>query len=418
MFHDMYADFQQDTLENGLSIYSKEWPDVNWFYSGVVVHAGAREDPPGREGLAHVVEHLVGENIDGLTFLQLEKRFEELGGWGSFGSTSYLATNYTFHFPAHTSPIHEALTLFGKMLLAGQITHQIEEEKVIVSREYHRRYEHDQSRTWELQGRHFLFEGHLRLQSFHAAIGILHEFMASTAQELQAFYERYYVPHNLSLVCIGPFPKHTLFQLLRETPFSMSKSGKRSSIPPAFAPQPPHKHETIIQLSEFSTLSAAQADLTYEWVVPLHFTRYSVRIFCDLIEKLLTEELRYKRGITYTVDVDYEFWQDCRTLHIHIEIPPERRAMVQDLLWQVLGSLPQAEEKFLAAKQERINCIYRMDYSGYDLLQAAMADLAYYQRLISFTEELHQWEQTTFQHVLELADYLTPERHFCFLLQP
>jgi predicted Zn-dependent peptidase len=418
MFHDLYANFQQETLENGLTVYSKEWPNVNWFYTGVIVHAGAREDPPGREGLAHLVEHLVSENLDDLTFPQLEKRFEELGGWASFGSTSYLATRYKFHFPACTDSILEALTLFGKMLLTEKITRQIEEEKRIVSREYHRRYEHDHSRVWELQGRPFLFEGHHRLQSFHAAIGILHEFMASTAQEIQAFYDRYYVPHNISLVCIGPFTRHALFQLLQETPFSMSKPGKRSSIPPAFLPRQPQRHETTIELSAFSTLSAARAEMTYEWVVPLHFTRYSVRIFCDLIEKVLTEELRYKRRITYTVDVDYENWQDCRTLHIHIEIPPDVRAMVQDLLWHVLGELHQAEEKFLAAKQERINCIYRMDYSGYDLLQSALADLECYHRLISFTEELLQWEQVTFQHVLDLAEYLTPEKHFCFILQP
>ncbi|GCE32161.1 hypothetical protein KDA_76450 [Dictyobacter alpinus] len=418
MFHDLYANFYQDTLENGLSVYSKEWPNVNWFYSGVVIHAGVKEDPPGREGLAHLLEHLVGENVGDFTFSQLENRFEELGGWGSFGSTSYLATNYKFHLPAQTNSIREALTLFGKMVLMGTITRQIEEEKAVVVREYYREYEHEHARTWDMQGRPFLFEGHSRLQTYHSALGVLNEFLQCTAEELQIFYDRYYVPKNISLVCIGPTPRECMLRILQETPFSVSKRGERSSMPNAFSPQPPQRQETIVQLSEFSALAGSQLTLTYEWVVPLRFTKYSVRILCDLLEKMLTEELRYKRRITYTVNVDYEFWQDCRTLHIHIEIPPERRAMVQDLLWQVLGSLPQAEEKFLVAKQERINCIYRMDYSGYDLLQAAMSDLANYQRLISFTEELHQWEQTTFQHLLELADYLTPERHFCFLLQP
>lgn len=56
MFHDSYAGFQYSTLPNGLSLYVQERSDVSWFYTGVVVHAGAKEDSRGREGLAHYVE--------------------------------------------------------------------------------------------------------------------------------------------------------------------------------------------------------------------------------------------------------------------------------------------------------------------------------------------------------------------------
>lgn len=42
MFYDMYADFQKTLLENGLSVYTKEWPNASWFYAGVVTHTGAR----------------------------------------------------------------------------------------------------------------------------------------------------------------------------------------------------------------------------------------------------------------------------------------------------------------------------------------------------------------------------------------
>ena len=89
MFQDLYADFQVVQLANGLSVYAKEWSSASWFYARVVIHAGAREDPPKREGLAHLVEHLIGENIRDLTFSQVQKRFEELGGYGWFGTTSY-----------------------------------------------------------------------------------------------------------------------------------------------------------------------------------------------------------------------------------------------------------------------------------------------------------------------------------------
>src|SRR5579884_561519 len=86
MFHDLYADFHVEHLENGLSLHVKEYPNVSWFYAGVVFHAGAREDPVGRSGLAHLVEHVIGENVHPSTFSQLESAFKALGGSACFGT--------------------------------------------------------------------------------------------------------------------------------------------------------------------------------------------------------------------------------------------------------------------------------------------------------------------------------------------
>src|SRR5579875_390806 len=418
MFYDVYADFRMTTLDNGLTVYSKTWPNASWFYAEVVVHAGAREDPPGREGMAHLVEHLTSENVAGLTFSQITKRFEALGGYGWFGGTSYLATKYTFHLPDERRNIHEALTLFGQMLLQGRLTHKIEEEKMVILREYHRKYEHTLARTWALQGRPFLFEHHPRLKSFASAIGIPDEFLLSTQEQIQAFYDAYYVPKNMSLVCIGAISGPDLLPIVLETPFSLHKAGQRNIIPGAFAPQPPQKHEQVIHTSEFSTLAQSKAVCTFEWVIPLHFTRQCVRMLCDMLEEALTEELRYKRSLTYDVSVDYEYYQDCRTVHVHFEIPPDAVETAKDILWQRLHATFLAQERFLEAKKERMDCIYRMDYSGYDLLEAVTEDLEGYHRLISFTEELQQVERTHFSDVLALADYLTPERAFCFVMLP
>ncbi len=417
-FHDVYTDFQYLTVSNGLPVSIQARPEVSWFYAGFVIHAGAREDPAGRQGLAHVVEHLVGENVNGMTFSQIQKRLGALGGYGCFGKTSYLDTRYYFHVPADQRSIQEALTLFGTMLLLGRLTQKIAEEKSVIVREYHRKYDHQQQRSWNLQGRPFLFEGHPRLQSFHSAIGIDEEFMQSTTQEIQTFYDTYYVPKNMSLICLGQTSVQEVFNLLQQSPFAVQKQGQRNPLPTPFSPHSPQRHEQIIHLSHFSTLALSKAKCTFEWVLPLHFKRQCVRIFGDLLEDQLIEELRYETQLTYHVDVGSEHYQDCRTLHIEFEIPPEALETARGILWQVLTSIFQKEEAFIKIKQETLFCIYRMDYAGFDLLEAAMDDLAGYQRLISFCEEIEAIKQTTFEDMRELSEYLTPERHFCFIVFP
>jgi len=69
-FHDLYAGFQRVILPNGLTLYVQERPEVSWLYAGFVIHAGAREDPASRRGLAHLVEHLVSENVAEMPFLE------------------------------------------------------------------------------------------------------------------------------------------------------------------------------------------------------------------------------------------------------------------------------------------------------------------------------------------------------------
>ena len=354
-----------------------------------------------------------------MTYSQLKKRFEVLGGYGWFGTTGYLSTKYKFHFPNEEHKIQEAFSLFGQMLLMGKLTQNIEEEKSVLLAEYNRKYEHALARSWALQGRPYLFARHPRLSTYDSAIGVLEEFMPCSQEEIQTFYDTYYVPQNMSVVCIGAIPQKILMHILQENPFSIQKLGQRNSLPSPFSVHLPQKHEECIRMSMFSTLILSRASCSFEWVLPLHFTRHCVRIFCDMLEEILIEELRYKRGMTYDVDAGYEYWQDCRTLYIHFEIPPDMVEMAKDIVLQVLGSIPdQAHESFLEAKQEWLRCIYRMDYSGYQLLQATIADLEQHHRLVSFSEEIRGIEQTMFDHVVDLALHLTPERQFCFIVLP
>lgn len=92
--------------------------------------------------------------------------------------------------------------------------------------------------------------------------------------------------------------------------------------------------------------------------------------------------------------------------------------MSKEILWQSLGSVPQLKEQFLADKGARIDRLHMLDLAGHELLNTMMNDLKLYQRLISYTKELGQVEETHFEEIVALAEYLTPERYFCFTKLP
>lgn len=418
-WHDSYTGFHHQTLSNGLTLYVQQRAAVSWFYAGFLIHAGAREDPKGRQGLAHLVERLVGENMDEMSFPELEQRVKTLGGQAAFGSVSYLSSHYHFHLPAEEEAIEEAFALFGRMLLTATISRKIAEEKEVIVREYHHRYSHQQDRAWKLQGRPFLFQEHPSLGSFESAIGLPEEFMQATQQELQHFYDTYYVPRNMSVVVIGPLAVQPLLEMLEESPCATPKAGQRNPLPEPFCPLAAlERQEQVVSLAAWTGLDVSHASLTLEWVIPLAFPRFCVRIFGYLLKELLTEELRARHWLTDEVSTDSEYYQDCRTLRFEVELPADAVSITRDILWQHLRFIRQQEARFRDIKKAVLAILDRLDYSGYDLLDAAMADLQAYHRLIWLSEKRRQVEQTTFEQIVELASYLTPQRQFCFIVRP
>ena len=418
-FHDPYHSIEQMHLLNGLSAYVKQWPSANWLQFGVVIHAGARHDPSNRQGLAHFVEHVLAENVEKYTFLQLKDLFYKFGATVSFGATGYGATTFTMKLPLQNKTVHDALRLFGQMLLCGNLLSGIKHERTIIGREYHDTYPHALSRTWALQGRPYLFTGHPQLRSYDSPLGVLEEVMQSTLGELQDFYDRYYTPANMSIAIMSPLPTEEALALLEHTAFAGYKMGQRIPLPLPFSPQPPLQHEKTILLSDFSQLTYVHAYCTTEWVVPLSFREMSVILFCGLLREALYERLRYSDlALTYEVKVSYLSYQECWTLYVYFEVPPNTVSVSYELLWESLRSVHSMENLFLQRKKVHIDHLCMLDLAGFDLMDRMMEDLEERHSLLSYTDELVQVEQTHLAEVAALATYLTPNRAYTFISKP
>jgi predicted Zn-dependent peptidase len=334
--HDPYANFQCETLPNGLSISAKEL-DTPWIYVGFVCHVGAKEDPPGRDGMSHLIEHLVSENVEGFSsYKELDNYVKSLGGYGSFGSTDYLGTCFHFFLPDEETALTSALALFGQMLITAHLTRGVEKEKAIITREFHAEYPFRQAHAWKLASKQALFASHPRLRGFSTPLGTPEAFQQCTIEELQAFYDRYYVPSNIGVVSIGNLSLHCLVDALKKSPFGQQKPGQRNPLAAPFDPLPPQNHECAIHLSEWSNLSYSAAQCEFTWALPTRFDNACLLLFRRLLEEQLTHEIRQLRGFTYDIAVGGRYYQDCQDLIITIETPPEAIPTVHEIVEDVL----------------------------------------------------------------------------------
>ena len=189
------------TLKNGLEVVLRpdhELPNVAIVSS---VHAGARNDPQGYEGLAHYVEHLTFREAQSLADgIEL---YKQAGATGGTATTSLDRTEYFAQLPR--AQIERGLWLEARRIALGLdllTAGAAEEEHQVVLREYELRFGSFLDELQPMLMQAIFPEGHpyhgLRRQT-ESSVGAL------TLADARWFFARYYRPDRIRLTLVGDF---------------------------------------------------------------------------------------------------------------------------------------------------------------------------------------------------------------------
>ena len=103
------------TLENGLRLVAVNMPHLHSAEIAVYLKAGGRNDPPGKSGISHFLEHMLFRgSSEFASNLELEIAFEAIGGSVN-AATDEETTCYFSRI--HPDQIPEGVRLFSSMLL-------------------------------------------------------------------------------------------------------------------------------------------------------------------------------------------------------------------------------------------------------------------------------------------------------------
>lgn len=225
-------------LANGLRVILHEdhalpTATVNlWYY------VGAKDEPPGRSGFAHLFEHLMFMGTERVPGNQFDILMESAGGSNN-ASTSFDRTNYFDSGPSSLLPTllwleADRMEAFGKAMTQQKLDLQ----RDVVRNERRQSYEIAPYGTAELATWENMFpRGHpYRL----GVIGSHEDIQAATVQDVKDFFTRFYVPNNASLVVAGDFDPAEIKPLI-ERLFGSIPRGEdpsRNVVPPVVLPAP------------------------------------------------------------------------------------------------------------------------------------------------------------------------------------
>ena len=195
-----HVEVHEQTLPNGLRVIYAPMRNAPVVHVQVLYHVGSKDERPDRQGFAHMFEHMMFRGSAHVASEQHMKLVNGVGG-NSNASTSVDWTRYVNTVPAN----HLEMTLWleADRMASFRVNREVfDTERNVVAEEFRLRYANTPYGTlW----RDFCRTAFTRHHYRWTTIGDMEQLARSTPDELQEFFNTFYVPNNAVLVVTGDF---------------------------------------------------------------------------------------------------------------------------------------------------------------------------------------------------------------------
>lgn len=344
------------TMTNGLRVVCCEMPHLHSAELAVYLKVGGRNDPAGREGLSHFLEHtLFRGTADFASPLEIENAFEAIGGAPNAATDAESTCYYSRIHPDH---VRRGMEIFASMLMRPTLQ-GIEIEKRIIAEEAREDLnELGEEVNPDTIASRLLWPRHpLGMPT----IGTLQSIDAMTRDDLEAHLNRYYVPAGAVVVVAGPVRSHEVFAAAGDA-FGDWRGG---ALPPHVAVSRRHDTPQIRYVRD----SDSQMNLQLAF---LGLSRSDKRFMAQrILRRLLAGggssrlhlRLREELGIVYSVEAAIGAYEETGCLAIDLSTAPETLLQAVEVTLAELADV--AAKPVPRAELERIrqSYVYDLEYS-------------------------------------------------------
>lgn len=196
-------------LDNGMTVTIKETEALPLTTIQFWVHVGAKNEPKGYEGIAHIFEHIWFKGTATQPVGSFHKRVESLGG----ELNAMTSQDWTMYFVTVPSDkFDEIFPYMTDLLLSPAFdNNEIEKEKKVVLEEQSFSF-NEPERFLDDQFGLLLFDKH---PYRNPTIGYKNTISAANREEIINFYKTWYVPNNMNIVVVGNINKEQTLEKIK-----------------------------------------------------------------------------------------------------------------------------------------------------------------------------------------------------------
>ena len=330
-----YENIKKITLDNGIDIYVCYWP-VNFTHIIAGIHAGHCENPIGKEGVAHLAEHVAAAVSQLKTKSDLANL---LGANYSLGSTdpasTYITTtipNQTLRGVKTTNYLSRALNYVDDYFFNIQqknVEEIFQQEKTAVINEcFHRDKSPDLAKRFKKIYHEPWGELNYMRREYPETIQLINQ------ADVMKFIEEHYTTKNMSIAIIGGIDFETVVNIVLASTLNVRhQTGSKKKI---FSKEKiklgrPAVFQSRINAIDFGSIDFGQAQISMQILTTQHSSAV-VKIARSVLYKHLMKELREKRHMTYGITMNVECSQNIVDFNLSTRLPKEHLDNIESLI--------------------------------------------------------------------------------------
>lgn len=414
------------TVQNGIPIQWKHIPWINDFlYIRIAFIVGGRQDPVGKEGLAHFFEHLPFNGCEGYS---TKKNIDEVDR-NLFQDTLGACTNFDrtlYHAKVSNNNLSEAINFLKSFLFSPTLDqNETERERGVIIQELWRSFESPKKEELIKKLQKMKYGEHPFARQ-KRVLGWYDSIKNITFDDLLLFHNKHYRSGNVIIVLVGDITEETLKKMEQFTG-SLPKGKSIEPIPLIKSWPRPKVTEFSLSLSEYFGLDEGsvpqKTNVGIFTAIPQIKNSRCYSVARSILRKLLFDRIRGELGATYSPRVAVDNFQDHSSFCIDLEISPGTLQSVKKIVSESINELasenPQHQNLFSEIKEIILKNTLHYDSSADDIADDALEEWIDTGRIKSLQEDCTDIRRVTYKDVAELfSQHFNPDQLFWTILTP
>jgi len=326
--------FESDTirvsrLDGGLRVVTESMPDSRSVAVGAWVGVGNRDEPPALAGVSHFLEHLLFKGSSTRSSRDIAEGIDATGGdLNAFTSKEYTA----FHARVPAWDLDFGLdTLLDVIADPGFSDTEVDAERRVILEEL----------AWSADTPDDVVHGVLAESLFPdhplgwEVLGNQETVRSMSADDIRDFHHQWYRRANLVVSVVGPIDHGEIVERVDNALAGVAPGERPDRVAPVGEVRP----------HMYTRRSIEQAHVAEGWRAPGQHShdRYALAVASQLLgggwSSRLFQEVREKRGLSYSVFSSVGAYNDSGTLSIYAATAPDRMAELFDVVDEQLDDL-------------------------------------------------------------------------------
>ncbi|MEY4744231.1 MAG: hypothetical protein RL272_176 [Candidatus Parcubacteria bacterium] len=409
MTHDLMT-FSTHVLPSGLRLFFQHRP-LPFFGSKLVVHGGNRHDPPGKEELMHLLEHLLSSGTAGMprmSLMELERWLKAQRFDCSLGETHLDYSAYGGK--ASVAKLEPLLGFLRGLTLSPTLDSDLEKERDIIRREREESASPEERETARVRRRAVYGAHRLAQVDGWAEDAVLDGLTLADARKA---HDRYYHPANMSLVVVGGVDEDALLAAA-ERLFPPGREGyEKPARPEPLSFGVPEPREYLQKKDGRVT----KIEVRYLWHLPPG-GRLPLIMARNALSESLLDRIRERLRATYSVAVDDMAFADHRVLTVVTQVAPKKAELARSIIDETMRDAAAAAAALPRLKEEYRLALEFLELDVDETVERAVMAVNVSGRPRSVAELQAALDATAEDDVLRLmTSHLDPGRAFVELVE-